>query len=197
MAMEFIEYIILAIGLCFDTLAVSIVSGPFIKSHKVASFSYFAFMMAIVQAAFILAGLFAGSWLVEYISQFDHWIAFALLTFLGVRMILQKDDEDEGSGSDAKPSVLKFGFLLMSGVATSIDALFVGFAMGLDVKGNGIWTLPVTVFVVTALTAILGLTLGNLLSRWSSKFNIIGGSILILIGLRILITSLWPGLLGE
>jgi len=187
--MNILEFVILAIGLCFDTLAVSIVSGPFIKTRKVVSYSYFAFMMAIVQAAFIVGGLFSGKALVEYISQYDHWVAFALLTFLGVRMILQKDEEEE-TDTDQKPSVLKFGFLLMSGVATSIDALFVGFAMGLEISGSDLWSLPTIVFLVTAATAILGLTLGHMLSRWSSKFNIIGGSILILIGLRILITSL-------
>ncbi len=187
--MNILEYIVLAIGLCFDTLAVSMVSGPFIKTRKVASYSYFAFMMAIVQAAFILGGLFSGKELVRYVSEWDHWIAFALLTFLGVRMILQKDDDESGDGE--RPGVLRFGYLLMSGVATSIDALFVGFAMGFDSEsGESIITLPLVVFLVTAATALLGLTLGHMLSRWSSKFNITGGCILILIGLRILITSL-------
>lgn len=189
--MEIIEFVILAIGLCFDTLAVSIVSGPFIKTNKVASYSYFAFMMAIVQAAFILGGLFSGAALVQYIQQWDHWLAFALLTFLGVRMILQKEDDDNNTDPDKKPSVLKFSFLLLSGIATSIDALFVGFAMGLDITPTGLWILPSIVFLVTAAVAVVGLTLGHMLSRWSSKFNIIGGSILILIGLRILITSLF------
>lgn len=193
--MEILEFVMLAIGLCFDTLAVSIVSGPFIKTRKVAGYSYFAFMMAIVQAAFIVGGLFSGKALVEYISQFDHWVAFALLTFLGVRMILQKEEENESPDADPnkKPSVLKFGFLLMSGVATSIDALFVGFAMGLGISNSDLITLPLIVFLVTAATAVIGLTLGHMLNRWSSKFNIIGGSILILIGLRILITSLMEG----
>lgn len=193
--MSIIEFTVLAIGLCFDTLAVSIVSGPFIKTNKVWNFSYFAFMMAIVQAAFILAGLFSGKALVEYIQMFAHWIAFALLAFLGGRMILQKDEEgDNGEESaGAKPSVLRFGYLLMSGVATSIDALFVGFAMGLQISGAQLVTLPLIVFLVTAATAILGLTLGHMLRRWSSKFNIIGGCILILIGLRILLTALLEG----
>ncbi|MCQ2252412.1 MAG: manganese efflux pump MntP family protein [Bacteroidales bacterium] len=190
--MSIIEFIILSVGLCFDTLAISIVSGPFIKTRKVASFSYFAFMMAIIQAAFILAGLFSGKALVDYIQQFDHWIAFGLLTFLGVRMIMQKEEDGESDDS-GKSSVLRFGFLVMSGVATSIDALFVGFAMGLGIKGNDLWILPLTVFLVTAATAVAGLTLGHMLSRWSSRFNIIGGCILILIGLRILITSLLEG----
>lgn len=184
--MTILEFIVLAIGLCFDTLAVSIVAGPFIKTRKVPSYIYFSSMLAIVQAAFILAGLFSGKAVVDFLGNFAHWIAFAMLLFLGVRMILQKEEEE----SNAQANVMKFSFLLVSGIATSIDALFVGFALGLEISGADMWILPLVVYIVTALTSIFGLSLGYMLSRWSSKFNILGGSILILIGLRILITAL-------
>ncbi|MCQ2973820.1 MAG: manganese efflux pump MntP family protein [Bacteroidales bacterium] len=186
--MNFLEIFILSVGLCFDTLAVSVVSGPFITNRKTINYSYFAFVLALVQAAFILGGLFSGSIVVQFVASFDHWLAFVLLMFLGLRMILSKEENNE-EDSQKKFNVLKLPVLLAMGVATSIDALFVGFSLGL--VDNNVVEITLSVFFVTALAAIIGLTLGRLFkNQLGKKLNIIGGIILILIGVKILVTHL-------
>lgn len=179
--MNFVEIFLLAIGLCFDTLAVSVSFGISIKELKITHYFKIMLILAGVQAAFLCGGLFCGRETVELVSNFDHWIAFGLLTFLGVKMILEKNEDDEDNSKQNTTLIA----LLLAGVATSIDALFVGFGSGLINARVGLMT--VTVFVVTAAAAFWGLFFGLKLKKFGCKFNIIGGVILILIGIKILI----------
>ncbi|MCF0178445.1 MAG: manganese efflux pump [Bacteroidales bacterium] len=184
--MSYIEIFLLAIGLCFDTLAVSMVGGACMGKLSWGQHFKISGSFAIVQALFILLGWALGNSFYRYIESFDHWVAFLLLLFIGGKMVLEslKKESDE-----APTDLLNTGKLIISAIATSIDALAVGisFAM-LDFSWMKIgWTF-IIVAVVTAASSELGLGGGRWLSKFSGKYsNLIGGLILISIGIKILL----------
>lgn len=120
----------------------------------------------------------------KYIEPVDHWIAFALLVFIGVKMIAEafKGDED-------KKDSLNFKMLLLMSLATSIDALVVGITF--VATETNVWigcsVIGAVTFAISAFGVFLGNKVGN---RFSSKAEIFGGAVLILIGLKILLEHL-------
>ena len=188
--MSYIEIFLLAIGLCFDTLAVSMVGGSCMKNittgHRTKICSSFAF----VQGMFIVMGWALGSSFLQYISKFDHWIAFLLLLFIGGKMVLECFKEEEEAESI---DLLNTRTLLLSSVATSIDALAVGISMAM--LNFPLLKISITfaiVATVTAAAALLGLNGGKWLGRFlGKKSNLIGGLILIAIGVKILVEHLF------
>ncbi len=125
--MDLFSLVIIAIGLSFDSFAVSVSSGiiksriTFNNAIKIASF------LAFFQAAMPVIGWFLGSEIETYAAEFDHWIAFGLLALLGGKMIISSFRDS----SMSKPiDPLKLPVLFSLSVATSIDALIVGFSFG-------------------------------------------------------------------
>jgi putative Mn2+ efflux pump MntP len=135
-----------------------------------------------------LLGWLAGKTVLTYIASVDHWVAFGLLTFVGVRMIrsgLRKEGEEP-----AIPDPSRGLTLVMLSVATSIDALAVGLSLAL-LEVNVFWS-AVIIGGVSAALSLVGLTLGNQLGmRFGKTMEVIGGVILIGIGLRVLVTHLF------
>jgi putative Mn2+ efflux pump MntP len=179
----------IAVGLAMDALAVAIATG--IALGKVSGrqtfrlswhFGFFQFLMPVV-------GWLAGLSVERYLSGYDHWLAFGLLGFIGVRMI---HEAVQGSGGERAASDPTRGIsLVLLSVATSVDALAVGLSLG--VLRVRIWYPAVVIGIVAAaLTAIgmhLGAPLGNRLGR---KMEIFGGLVLIGIGCNILYRHLFP-----
>ena len=185
--MNFFGILLLAISMAMDAFAVCLgvgtqqrVSGRRATFRLAWHFGVFQFLMPVV-------GWFAGRTVLQYISAYDHWIAFGLLGFVGVRMIRSGlDPQAEGHTSD--PS--RGWSLVLLAVATSIDALAVGFSLG--VMGVTIWYPAVVIGVVTGLISWLGIRLGNRLGlKFGKRMEIAGGVLLILIGLRILVQHLF------
>jgi putative Mn2+ efflux pump MntP len=135
-----------------------------------------------------LLGWLAGKTVVTYIASVDHWVAFGLLVFVGVRMIrggLRKAGEEP-----AIPDPSRGMTLVMLSVATSIDALAVGLTLAF-LSVNVFWA-ALLIGGVSAVLSLLGLLLGNQLGlRFSKSMEILGGILLIGIGLRVLITHLF------
>ena len=186
--MSFIEILLLAIGLSFDTLAFSIVGGMCIKDLKPGQNIRIISTFGLVQAFFLLAGWLLGGSFVRYIEAYDHWLAFGLLVFIGGKMII-----DSRSPSDDKSvDLLNTPSLLLACVATSIDALAVGISMAaLQFDVRRIVLALVTVFAVTAAASELGLKGGEWAARLIGKKSyLIGGLVLIAIGVKILIEHL-------
>lgn len=145
------------------------------------------FHFGLFQAGMTMLGWLAGKTVVTYISNIDHWVAFGLLAFVGVRMIrsgLRKEGE-----APSIPDPSRGMTLVMLSIATSIDALAVGLSLALlDV--NVFWS-AVVIGGVSAALSLVGLSLGNRLGqRFGKSMEVIGGVILIGIGLRVLITHL-------
>lgn len=143
-------------------------------------FGLFQFLMPII-------GWYVGSTIAQFITAIDHWIAFGLLAFVGGRMVRAGLDPDaESYRRDPSRGMM----LVMLSVATSLDALAIGLSLAL--LNVSIWYPTTVIGVVTAILSFIGLQLGSRLGeKFGKRMEIVGGVVLILIGLRILVTHLF------
>ena len=182
--MNILELFILAVGLSMDAFAVSICKGLSLgkiqKKHMAIAGAWFGGFQALMP----LIGYFAGRFFAEKLTQYDHWVAFILLLFIGGSMIKESLDEEEES-NDAMD--IKTMFLLA--VATSIDALAVGVTFAfLKVE---IVSAVSFIGVITFVCSAAGVKIGSLFGmKYKSKAELCGGIILILIGTKILLEGL-------
>jgi putative Mn2+ efflux pump MntP len=184
--MELITILFLAVGLAMDALAVSIVTGSIYRELHIRHALRMALFFGAFQSLMPLVGSLAGLSLREYIAAYDHWIAFALLGFIGSKMIYEAFKIEQAE-KKLDPSNLLI--LLTLSVATSIDALAVGFTLSLLVS-----SLALAVAVIGLITfglSYAGVSIGKRFGHFfESKIEIVGGLILIAIGLKILIRHL-------
>lgn len=185
----FFMSILLGIGLAMDAFSVSLANGlnePSMKKHKMCGvagiFSFFQFAMPMLGWICVstVASLFCT------FEKFIPWIALALLGFIGGKMLYEgiknKDSEEE------KPAV-GFSALIVQGVATSIDALSVGFTIS-DYNWIESFLACLLIGVVTFFICFAGIAIGKKAGmKLANKAGIFGGVILIFIGLEIFITS--------
>jgi putative Mn2+ efflux pump MntP len=184
--MNFSEILLIALSMAMDAFAVCLgvgsqarTSGPRPVFRLAFHFGLFQFLMPVI-------GWFAGTTILRYISAYDHWVAFGLLAFVGIRMI-RSGIEPKGEEQKNDPS--RGWTLVLLAFATSIDALAIGFSLGMI--GVTIWYPAVVIGLVTGLISWLGIFLGNRLGqKFGKRMEIIGGIILILMGVRILLTRL-------
>ena len=184
------ELFLLAIGLSMDAFAVSICKGLATERVRFQHMLLAGVWFGGFQALMPTLGYLLGTTFATNIERFDHWIAFGLLLFLGVKMVKEalSEEEDETGASFG----IKVMFLMA--VATSIDALAVGITFALLPNVNilaAVGFIGLCTFVLSA----LGVKIGNIFGlKYKSKAEILGGVILILIGCKILLEHL--GLLG-
>lgn len=185
-SMDFLTLLFVAIGLSFDTFAVSISTGIIVNEIKFWQGVRVAIIMALFQTVMPLIGIFLGLQVSEYISEYDHWLAFGLLTLLGAKMIIDSFKEEE---EKEMQNPLKLTNVIGMSVATSIDALAVGVIFaGLNMN---ISLMAFVVGSVTFLVAMIGMLLGKRAgAHLGSKLDIIGALILIGVGLKILLEHL-------
>ena len=180
------ELLLLALGLSMDAFAVSICKGLAMKGGTWKASALCGVWFGGFQALMPTVGYFLGSTFEKYITAFDHWIAFVLLCLIGGNMIREALSGEEES-ADAS---IGFRPMLTMAVATSIDALAVGISFGVLPNVN----VPAAVSfigVTTCLLSMLGLKIGSVFgTRYKTKAEITGGTILILIGLKILLEHL-------
>jgi putative Mn2+ efflux pump MntP len=184
--MELSEIIIIAIGLSLDAFAVALGVGSVgrIPGHRGAfrlafHFGLFQFMMPVL-------GWYTGIEIEPYVKSIDHWIAFFLLSYVGTKMIWESYKAEIHSRKD--PSKGKEMILLS--VATSIDALVVGFSLA--ILKISIWYPGFIIGIVTAVFSIMGIYLGKVIGdKVGRKMEFIGGLVIISVGVRILITHLF------
>ncbi len=184
--MGLVEIIFIAVGLAMDAFAVSLGVGTTRHATGYRASIRMSFHFGLFQALMPIIGWFAGTTIAPLIAAFDHWVAFALLAFVGIRMICSGlRPETETHESDPTRG---FTLVLLS-VATSIDAFAVG--LSLAMLGVAIWYPVVVIGVVTAFLSLLGCRLGNRLGlRFGKVMEIIGGGVLILIGIRVVLSHL-------
>lgn len=191
--MSILDIILLAVALAMDCLTVSIVSGVILgKSEKVeGSIIRMAFFFGFFQALMPLIGWLGISHFQTYMEAYDHWIAFALLAFIGGRMVWESFGPEEEQHFNPR----KLRTQLLLAIATSIDALAVGISLACTgYKTIGQLTLPLIIIgVVSFLFSLIGYQLGTRFGRSIAhrlKPELIGGVILIGIGVKILIEHL-------
>lgn len=174
----------IAVGLAMDAFAVAIASSVLIGKVTKRQIFRFSFHFGLFQAMMPVLGWLAGRTVQQYIKNWDHWIAFGLLAFIGVKAIYEAlIDKKDTRRARNDPS--KGMSLVILSVATSIDALAVGisFAM-LELT---IWYPCAVIGVITATLTVIGALLGGRLgTRFGRRMEILGGVVLIIIGLKIL-----------
>ncbi len=184
----FLNSVMLGVGLAMDAFSVSVANGLNDITMKRSKELLIASTFALFQIAMPLIGWVCVHSFVTYFQQFERfipYIAFILLLFIGGGMIKGKKEEDEEYSGK-----LTFGALFLQGVATSIDALSVGFTTA-EYKAYEAVVSSVIIGIVTFIICISGIKIGKVFgTRFSDKAEKIGGAILILIGLEILIKGL-------
>ncbi len=184
--MDFITIFLIAIGLSFDTFAVSITSGLTIKNIRFWQGVKIAITLAFFQALMPLIGWFFGKQIESLISNYDHWIAFGLLALLGFKMVYESlSNEKENSNFNPLDPLILIGMA----IATSIDALVVGISFAF-INMNIYWSILI-IGTVTFIVAMIGMLFGKKVGgRLGKRMEIIGGFILVGIGLKILLSHL-------
>jgi putative Mn2+ efflux pump MntP len=187
----FINSAALGVGLAMDAFSVSLANGLNEPKMKWKRMSEIAGVFAFFQWFMPMLGWIAVHTVVQYFSAFEKaipWIALGLLGYIGGKMLwegIQKKEEDDSEKKVGK------GTLLIQGIATSIDALSVGFTIA-NYDMMHAFIASVIIAVVTFAICIGGLVLGKKFGmKLANKASILGGVILIAIGLEIFITNLF------
>ena len=185
--MSLFDIFLLAMALAMDCFTVSIVSGVIMRRYVMSVTLRMALLFGLFQALMPFAGWLATSRFSGYIESVDHWIAFALLAVLGGKMI----KDSFGGEDDAHVDPTKLSSQLLCSVATSIDALAVGISFAcLGYKNVSQLTVPLIIigvcsFVMSVVGNALGIMCGKTVVK-RLKPELVGGTILLLIGFRIL-----------
>ncbi len=192
------ELLLLAVGLSMDAFAVSVCKGLAMKRVRLREAAICGVWFGGFQALMPMIGYLLGARFEKYVDRYSSWIAFVLLALIGANMIreaLGAEEEETSAGLDAKT-------MLLMAIATSIDALAVGITFACvpvtliasSVLVNTLLAVCI-IGVTTFAISCIGVRIGNAFgTRFKAKAEIAGGVILILIGLKILLTHL--GVIG-
>jgi putative Mn2+ efflux pump MntP len=182
--MSFVEILVMAFALSIDASAVSLAASTsgYVTDGRATfrlcfHFGWFQFLMPILGWTF-------GSAIAPIIEDFDHWIAFALLVFIALRML--RSASDTPSPRRADDPTRGFNLVILS-IATSIDALVVG--LSLAMLNISVWYPSAVIGIVTSLVCLAAIRLGSRMGAWlGRRAQLVGGVALILIAVRIVIT---------
>ncbi len=183
------ELLLLAVSLATDAFAISMCKGLAMGKVRLRDCAVMGLWFGGFQALMPFLGYFLGSTFADYIEKIDHWIAFGLLVLIGGNMLREAIFSCEEEEADA--SLAPLGMLAMA-VATSIDALAVGVTLPGMVESTGhmiftIAAIGVITFVLAGVGGFLGTVCGT---RFKKAAEILGGSILVLLGVKMLLEGL-------
>jgi len=184
--MDYFSIFAIALGLSFDTFAVSLSYGVIQNRILFRQAMRVALVLAFFQGGLTVAGYFLGSVISESLKATDHWVALGLLSFLGIKMIVEGVGRKEDSeGKDYSNTLV----LITIAVGTSIDAFAVGISFAL--LNVMIWISGIIIGAVTFLASMIAIRIGKSAGlRLGQRVEIAGGLILISIGLKIFIEHL-------
>ena len=184
--MDILSILIIALGLAMDAFAVSIASGAALRRCELKTVLRIALFFGAFQGVMPVIGWAASQHFKRYVAGIDHWIAFALLAGVGIKMIYEsrKIKSDE-----AEICAISNTTLLVLAVATSIDALAVGLSISfIDVA---IIAPALIIGAVTFILSTAGVCIGDRIGHFfEGRIEVLGGVLLIGIGFRILLQHL-------
>jgi putative Mn2+ efflux pump MntP len=184
--LDILSILLIALALSADCFAVALSGSIHLKTASFAPILRTAVTFGAFQAVMPFLGWLAGRTVVNFISGYDHWVAFILLALVGGRMIYESF---RPTSSRRRIDISKGILLVTLAVATSIDALAVGLTFAFLQVNIAIACsiIGVVAFGVT----VAGFTLGKKVSIWLGKYaEAIGGIVLIAIGIRVLLTHI-------
>jgi len=187
--MDYFTIIAIALGLSFDTFAVSLSYGVIRSEILFRQAIRVAIVLAFFQGGLTVSGYFLGSIISGALEAIDHWIALGLLSFLGIKMIIEGLRKNKEEGTKDFSSML---VLLTIALGTSIDAFAVGISFALlDVM---IWEAGILIGAVTFIASMTAIRIGKSAGgRLGNRVEIFGGLILIAIGLKIFLEHILAG----
>lgn len=183
--MDLPTVVLIAVALSLDALAVSVACGIAVERLRILHTLRVAAVFGGFHAAMPAIGWIGGLTLSDIISGIDHWIAFAILVGLGIKMIVESIELESFSLGDP----IRASLLLALGLATSIDALAVGVSfafLGIDIVEPAL-VIGGVIFVVSYVGMVAGKAFGHM---FEGKIGIAGGLILVALGTRILLLHL-------
>ena len=189
--MQLLEIFGIAVALSVDAMVVALCWGAVQPKVKVSHVLKFSIVFGGFQALMPTLGWLAGGALYSLINQWDHWIAFALLVFVSFSMVreaFEKEDENGECECRSMGSDIAWGKLAMLAVATSLDAIAVGFSFAMISTPIAFPAVIIVVVcaILTALAMMAARVLSEKAARHSKKLSLLGAAVLFLIGLRIL-----------
>ena len=180
--MGFFSIFLTGFALSMDAFAVSITKGITLKKINLSIAIKIAFFFGLFQAIMPLIGWLFGMNFELYIRSIDHWIAVILLSFLGIKMIIDAINDDT---ENATTTYLNNKELIVLSIATSIDALAIGVTFAF--LNIDIVPICISIGIITFLVCFIGVLIGKKIgSLFKNYAQIVGGVILVLIGLNIL-----------
>ncbi len=184
--MDNITLVAIAIGLSFDTFAVSLSAGVVQTRIRFFQAVRIGLVMAFFQAGFTVVGYFLGEVISREMKAIDHWVAFGLLFFLGSKMFIESlSGKNEGGQRD----MTKLSTVLTMAIGTSIDAFAVGISFAF--LNLNIWSSSALIGVVTFISSMTAIRIGKEIGRMFGRYiEAAGGIILVAIGTKILIEHL-------
>ncbi len=184
--MSFLTLSGLAIALAMDAFAVALGAGVILNPLTKRQLFRLGFHFGLFQGAMLAIGWLAGIGFRKFLAAIAPWIAFALLAFVGFRMIYEAVSDFEGRVESRDPT--RGLTMVILSIATSIDALAVGFSLSL--LNVFIWAPAVVIGVITAVLTVMGMLLGRKIGNvWGGRIEVLGGIILISIGFKILLQT--------
>jgi len=184
-----IDIVLIALALSADAFAVSVSLGLSESNIKPKHALLPGLYFGIFQAVMPVIGYFAGKLFADSVEQYDHWVAFALLVFLGLKTVAGALREKDEKQEEKTENPFKHSKLLVFALATSIDALAVGITFA--VAGTNILEPAIVIGVITCVLSMIGVYIGAAFgSKFKKKAEIAGGIMLILMGIRFLIEGL-------
>ena len=194
-----LSIVLSGLSLAMDAFAVSICDGMVYRDLNKRKGMVIPTTFGLFQALMPIIGFYIGLAFSNYIDAFDHWIAFALLLVIGGKMIFDGVKELLTKKEELTPKKFSVVEVLLQGIATSIDALAVGFTLNSMLSGVSnvqLWAwisvgiIGAITFTISLVGLIIGVKFGQLFKKKASVAEIVGGIVLIGIGLKILIEGL-------
>lgn len=185
--MDWLTLFLIAIALAMDAFAVALGVGISVSPLTGRHLFRLGFHFGLFQALMPIIGWLAGLSIRTWIEDYDHWIAFGLLLFVGGKMLFEAfyDDPDKTRESDPTRGLT----LLILSLATSIDALAVGLTLAM--LGVSVWVPSLVIGLVAGVLTLAGMLLGRRVgSLWGKRVEIFGGVVLCAIGIKILLQHL-------
>lgn len=185
------DILLISVALAMDCFAVSVASGVIMQRRYWGVMLWTAFLFGLFQAMMPLIGWVFTSRFSSYIADYDHWVAFGLLAFLGIRMVRESFSPAEERHFNPR----RLSTQLLLAVATSIDAMAVGISLavtGYDSLGSLVVPLA-AIGAGSFLFALAGHVLGTAFGagiRQRLRPELLGGVILLFIGIKILVTHM-------
>ncbi len=180
---DIIKDILLSASLCADCFAVAVCASVSMKKVSWLQVLKIALIFAVIQTSFLFIGWAFGDFIAKYVIKFVKYIGMGLLVWVGGSMIREAFSEEESQNLNGLRNII------LAGVADSIDALAVGISMSMAGRALAGMGVPIiAVFVITALSVIVGIKGGTVIGSKAGKpAAITGGIVLILLGLNIVL----------